>query len=519
MDWTLDTRHSSVLLRSLLAVALAAAVAGCRDSETCEDTSEGCTPPPEEPGRYLVVTQSDAWYSSKGVERRPRDFTAKPVELIADGAGAPVSYPATVVEPGKVRFEAPPGTYLLKDSSTQFILTSSRTVDLSQRRIGRADRGGTLVESPNGNPADLVVSGMEPAPAFPFTTSLSFASLELEESGSFSSFFLAPGETFVLDSDAEYFSDWGSIPRFDPAQDVTAWVLQRMTHDAGTPSGATRTWTYRNIVRAAALRPFSFEGGTLRISASLQPLPQQQVRFDLRRDEFNALRVASTTSSTGATTSFTLYPLLKDPQDGVVDTSISPLLSFSPPSNEPQTPLAREFSYGNPYPSPWEPLALFSLTYSFTSTNHDGSRSVRGMEFFLQYESPGTLASAPIRPRISLPRDIKVDGTLAQTARILGTATPVVTWEPPALGTVTGYVVRIERLPKGASSLEIAARIYTGPDDRSVRLPPGVLTSGHEYLVRISAIHAPGVRPELAGRALAIPHSSATSSSSLLTLP
>lgn len=427
-----------------------------------------------------------------------------------------------MVQPGKVQFDAPPGTYLLKDSSIQYILTSSRMLDLSRRRFGRPDRGGDLVQSPSGHPADINVSGLEPARASPFSTSLHFTSLDIEESGSF--FLtspLAPGQTSVVDPTAEYSSEWGSIPRFSPAQGTTAWVLQRTVREAETPADATEPWRYRTIVRSAALEPFSFDGEVFRIQATLQPTPQQQVRFDLRRDEFAAQREDSATGSSSASLSVLLYPWLNHPRDGSIDFSTSSLLFFSPPRNEPQTPLVRELSFGNPYPSPWEPLALFSLSYGFTITNHDASRSLPAAESFVVFEPLSSLSADPVRPRVSLPRDIRVDGVPAQTARILGSATPVVSWAPPTLGPVTGYMVVIQHYPASASVLRTVARIYTGPDpdDRSVRVPPGVLSSGNEYFVRVSAIYAPGVTPELSGRSTAVPYGTATSFSSLLTVP
>lgn len=99
MGWIPHKLRFSSLRWSLLAVALAAAVTSCRDSG--DDTSEACAPPPEESGKYLVVTQIDAYYTSKGIECRPRDFNVMPVELIADGAGAPVSFPPLWCNPAR----------------------------------------------------------------------------------------------------------------------------------------------------------------------------------------------------------------------------------------------------------------------------------------------------------------------------------------------------------------------------------------------------------------------------------
>ena len=515
MAWPTACR-SSTLLPSLLAVTLSTLLTGCPGEDKCGDPpGNSCNPPPEETG--LVLTQQDAYYTRKGVERRPRDFGALPAEVIPAEGGAPVS--GTVVEPGRIRFNVPPGTYLLKNSPTQYIVTSARELDLSSRRMGRPDRGGNPVPAQPSHPASLNISGLEPVSASS-SPLLYFNSLDLEESGSFFTLANLPaGQTTLVDPNAEYFSDWGSIARFDPAQGDSAWVLQHVERDAGTPEGASRPWTYSAVTRAARLDPFSFNGETMNIQATLQPLPTQQLRFDLRRDEFDALRLASTQGSPTSNLLLDLYPVLKDPQEGWIDFATGSLLSFFPPRNDAQTPLVREFTYANPYPSPWEPVAQFMVTYSFAITKHDGSRSIRTSESFFTFEPASNLASTPVRPQVSMARDFKVDGQPAQTARVLGTLTPLVTWEPPAVGTATAYTLRIDSSTPGTSTLSLVTRFYTGPDERSVRLPPGVLKAGTDYVLRITAHHAPGRTPEQAWFSTSIPYASAATVSSLLTTP
>ncbi|MDC0709467.1 hypothetical protein POL68_13430 [Stigmatella sp. ncwal1] len=84
----------------------------------------------------------------------------------------------------------------------------------------------------------------------------------------------------------------------------------------------------------------------------------------------------------------------------------------------------RELSYGNPYPATWDAIAQFSSTYSFHVTNHDGSQTYLASESFNSTEAVSDLTSTPVRPRISLPREFKVDGILATTPRLLDSAPP-----------------------------------------------------------------------------------------------
>jgi hypothetical protein len=553
-----------------LAVALAVGTVGCHGSDKCEDDPESCNPPPSDsedsgtpdsgtadsgtpdsgtpdsgtvdsgtpdsgtadsgtpdsgtadsgtvdPNKSIVLTTIDTYYNRKGVELVPRDFNASPVTLVKDDGGTPIS--GTVLEPGKVRFDVPPGTYLMKLSNTGYAQVSWRSVDLSLRRFGRPNRGGQTFPSPA--PASLNLTGLEPAadPFWPYFSLLNFNSLDIEDTGPLNlQEDLNAGQTFLMTTEVEYESLYGDIPRFDAAQGDTAWVTQSLAHDGGVTTDGGSPTQYDALVRAAHVDPFDFDGGTFSLQATLQPAPQQPLHFDWRRDEFNALRIASTGSPSSNATLY-VYPALKSAQEGWIDYSVGELLSFFPRGNEAQTPLVKDFMFGNPYPAPWEPVAEFTNTYSFNALKHDGSRSIRTSESFITFEPVSNLTSTPVRPHVSLAQNFKVDGTSATTPRILPTTTPLVTWDAPAIGTATGYTLLISRINPTGNFLQTAARIYTGPDERSVRLPPGLLTAGNDYVLRLTARYVPGVRTERVWFTFVVPSSDATTSSGVLTVP
>jgi hypothetical protein len=494
--------------------------AGTPDSGTPDSgTPDSGTPDSGtvDPNASLLLTKIDAFYTRNGIEHRPRNFTESPAQLFLLDGGTPVT--GTVLEPGRVRFDVPPGTYLIKNTNTQYLLVSWRSVDISARRYGRPDRGEVFFPVPA--PASLNLSGLEPDtdPFWPNYSSLSFHSLDVEDSGSF--FLqqeLTEGQTSLVTTEAEYYSDYGDIPLFDPAQGDTAWMVQSIERDAGVEPDGGAPVAYTSLVRAAHLNPFAFDGGTFSVQATLQPAPQQTLRFDWRREEFNALRIASATGALSVSGFFDVFPTLRTTQDGWIDFSVNSMLRFAARINDVQAPLVKELSYGNPYPLPWEPVAQFTNLYSFNVTNHDRSRTIRTNESFTTIEAVSDLASVPVRPRVSLARDFKVDGIPATTPQILGTATPLVTWEPPALGTATGYVLQIARYNPEFGIITSVARIYLGPDDRSVRLPPGVLTSGNDYVLRLTTQHAPGLGPERGWFTFVAPFSSAITGSALLTM-
>jgi hypothetical protein len=471
-------------------------------------------------GDFLVLKDGITYYTRTGIEPRPTDFSTTAPQLILDDGGTPVFLPGTVTQPGTVRFDVPPGTYLIKHSNGLYVQTAQRTVDMGYRRSGRPDRGGNPVPVTSRYPATLNLSGLQPAMGG-YETSFSFYSTDLEEVGNLSlSLPWGEGKTTLADYDARYFSNYGSIPRFDPALQDSAWILQAQGRDAGTPAGASTPWVYSTVVAAAHLEPFSFTGdGPISIKATLAPSPQRDITFDWRRDEFAALR--SVSASSGSTTGWVeVYPGLHDARDGWIDYTFAAMLSFYPPRDEPQTPLVRTLSHGTAYPTNWEPTADFVLSYGISIPNHDGSRTTLSEERFEVGVPTSTLASRPIQPVISLPRNLQVDGQPAFPSRILGSATPLLTWEAPALGKPSRYMLWIHRLnPAPRTTTTIVARIHLDADQRSLRIPPGVFLSGETYLLRFMVSSEEGPPGVMAPRRFTLPYASAQTVSGLLTVP
>ncbi|AKJ08073.1 hypothetical protein ATI61_107508 [Archangium gephyra] len=475
-------------------------------------------------GDFLVLKDGITYYSRKGIEPRPADFSTSPPQLILDDGGTPVFLPGTVTQPGTVRFDVPPGSYLIKHSNLIYVQTARRTVDLGYLRAGRPDRGGNPVPSTSAYPATLELSGLQPLHLDPpyANNSFSFYSMDLEEVGTFTlSATLSRGQTGLTDPNARYYTNYGSIPRYDPAQQDSAWLLQTEGRDAGAPEGAIDPWAYQTVVAAAHLNPFSFTGeGPLTIKATLAPSPQRDLTFDWRRDEFAALRSASA-SSTSTSGLVEVYPGLQHARDGWIDYEVAAMLSFSPPSDDPQTPLVRTLTHGTAYPTDWEPITQVTQAYDISLSNHDGSRTILSEEAFEAWGPASALASRPIQPLISLPRDFQVDGQPALPPRILASATPRLTWEAPALGSPSHYVLLIGRLnPLPRNFTSTVARIYLDADQRSVRIPPGVLLSGQTYLLRLTAFTREGSSPEvMAPRYFNLPFGTAQTTSGLLTVP
>lgn len=113
----------------------------------------------------------------------------------------------------------------------------------------------------------------------------------------------------------------------------------------------------------------------------------------------------------------------------------------------------------------------------------------------------GTLAQGMVRPRISLPQGLVVDGQDAQTEGLRLSKTPTVRWRAPRIGQPAFYmlhVIRIATLPNRGTSTNTAARFVT--TDAEVKIPEGVLLPGAQYFFEVIAFAGSDIDPKTAPR-------------------
>ena len=79
-----------------------------------------------------------------------------------------------------------------------------------------------------------------------------------------------------MTTEAEYVSNYGNVPRFDPAQGDSAWVVQSQQRDAGVEPGGGAPVAYSSLVRAAHLSPFEFNGGVFTVEATCSRRPSRR---------------------------------------------------------------------------------------------------------------------------------------------------------------------------------------------------------------------------------------------------
>ncbi|WP_242346836.1 hypothetical protein [Anaeromyxobacter terrae] len=108
-------------------------------------------------------------------------------------------------------------------------------------------------------------------------------------------------------------------------------------------------------------------------------------------------------------------------------------------------------------------------------------------------------AAGPISPAVTPVRAPRLNGANAFVAAAGVGPTPVLSWEAPAQGEPTSYLVLLYRLDLasgGTTRLRRVASLHT--TQPAIRIPWGVLEYGSTYTARISALRVPGAQVETA---------------------
>lgn len=163
------------------------------------------------------------------------------------------------------------------------------------------------------------------------------------------------------------------------------------------------------------------------------------------------------------------------------------------------TPQVADFDLGeipikNPFPSTWDTF-LYSYTSYKISHSLPGTTTPRDFSAFLGVET-SSLPSAtdPLRPLVTPVRNPRIEGVDLLTNQSGVGLTPKLSWQAPAVGSPSVYVVDIYWI----FSSGLHTRAYLGPrlftNSTSMQLPPDVLRTGLTYVFRVSAIQCGNTR-------------------------
>ncbi|WP_126933405.1 hypothetical protein [Corallococcus sp. AB018] len=476
------------------------------------------------PDTSVLVTADSRFHASTGVTVVPQDLSTRDLELLVpDPSGVGFDRRSGTPVPGGMRFENIPDGEFFVRSNHLYYLTRERRFDLGVNRVGRPD----AVYSPvTYTPVTADLSQMDPWQDYESISSpgtlfqVVSGDVDLAASLDFTAWPSA-GTTSHQDPDAFLTGFTGyPLPVLDPAKGDRVYVNQLNAVPSGTlPSGAPMAYT--TVTSSQHLPSFAFtpDGTTpLSLTSSLQPTPRSEFSMEWRLSEFTRWRADVNPDSTLSLPIFQVLPVPHGLEDGWVGYQ-GELLNLTLPRGE-NGVITRRMAFGNPYPASWGVLGYATYTFRAGAPVVVGARGHYPTGSITVVDRLEHFIAGPIVPKISPPREVRIDGLDAYVSRSVGTTQPVVSWRQPVLGTPQAYSVTLTKLTD--SSVTPPAKRFYVPGDRTyLRLPPNALEPASTYFLRVTADGSPGFEPWRAPSISMerLPGSSASTFSAAFTTP
>jgi hypothetical protein len=403
--------------------------------------------------------------------------------LVPDGEGF-ITYPGELAADGTFHVPGvPDGLFYLRvgpSNSPQgaYLVTSARKLDLSTLAPGRPDLAPTTKPTPLLLTADgLVPEGLN--------GELIFQSLDGVTSGLFNKAWMNKSGAPVTDLPFDGTDTGLALPLIQASKGDVAHVFETRFHALYGGAG------YLALTRSLDVGTMEMvDGAPTTITGTLHEAPKKSLSVSWKGTEFVAL-LAEVNPSSILEKSLMRFDIRANPAGpglwvGEQGTQALAHGTFSPADVDGQ------LTYGNPFPSSWNEVAVVSVTYRVPAASPDKGTYAGGQArvgFALPVEA---LGSAPIAPRLRPPGLLTLDGKDIRAELNGGvSATPVIAWQKPILGTPKGYRVTVV----GVLDSGGAGRLATFRTKKtSLRLPPGLLEAGQHFALIVTAYD--GVDPD-----------------------
>ncbi len=473
-------------------------------------------PEPEPVGRSIVGLRGVEWRSlGGGVEKVPDDLDAAVVQAhCPDGEGWTIVPGHGEPDGSFVIAGAPEGHCWVRidrwgggeePPQNEYLWTDAATIDLASARAMRRE---TRV-APEATVLRIEADGFEP-----WVPGDHVVGAVVPNVG----FFQYNSQSF--EGSVEGLPDEGGTEATALTYDLGALSGFLLDGDAGDRLSFTQ-WAVREnaegIAYAAPFRgfesePVTIEGGeTVDVRGTLEELPTTSYRVHWAIPAFDGLAAAMHERATPIARGFALQASHGTTADEwLEDTLPTEAFGLIDPSVFDTDALVDlgEFEIGVPY---GEEL-LFDWYESFFVTTLPWPNGIE-TEVFLtagRFSDEFPTADEPARPLVGPVRSIRVAGL--DTTEIqpgVGLA-PLVSWEPPALGSPTSYEIHV--IEPGPGDMPIGgfwrtiARLVVPADVTEIRLPADVLREGGHYALLVRAVASDGQQVRTAPLRRALPH-------------
>jgi hypothetical protein len=252
---------------------------------------------------------------------------------------------------------------------------------------------------------------------------------------------------------------------------------------------------YRRVTRAYLPGPFTMiDGEPTALDGAFVEVPQtSSFAFDWDRSSFDTvLRAGAPLDETLVYPQLTVHTLPEAADRGIYFDSAD-LLSVRPGWTDDLSSLAVTLDHGDPYPAEWTRLVTASHTsYRYIGVGDAIPRPIYS-QLFVELDRADVSAEAPITPLVGPVLQPRIDGRDAFGPLDGVGDAPAISWQPPAVGTASGYAVLIAELHDDAGSTAIRGVARFRTTATTLALPPGTLEDGSTYIFYIAALSTPGI--------------------------
>ena len=188
----------------------------------------------------------------------------------------------------------------------------------------------------------------------------------------------------------------------------------------------------------------------------------------------------------------------------------NPELAFAPVSIDLER-AQYEVSFLDAFPQEWRRVMMFSTG---AMVSYGTAENPTLHPFLIQrYDTLDDVPTgAPLAPRLGAPRNLRVNGAPASGTLTGIGRSPVVSWDPPALGTPTRYFVELLTYAPGRNLSSTGKYLITGGTE--LRLPAEVVPTDSGFVIKVVATRNAGTRSPYEGE---LPLDLAEAATGLLT--
>ena len=437
------------------------------------------------PLRIVTGLYSFTYHQDNATTLQPQDLSATPISvLVPYASGGFDTLTGVGHEDGTFSIaNVPVGYYWLKFGRS-YLWTNSDNVEWVFDTYGRAD-----AVYPGTQPTNLSMSatGLN---AWQGTDELFWT--VPNQGFTYSTYGIAgilnapnPGDTALSNYTMEFVQN--GFPLLDATKGDQAYLTQLTTRTAAGQA-------YRALGKAFYLPPTTMtDGATTTANGGFLDIPQtSSLHLAWKRSALAAMTSSVNPNATVVQTEFGLWLSPLGTNVGIPGDAFQ-LFTYDSGDVNATTDLdLGDLPYGNPFPSTWTPLAETYFVWSIPYLAPGATTPVNLLRSAYTATTTMPTAAAPISPLLSPVQNPRINGkTLFQNQLGVGTS-PTLSWDNPATGAPTGYVVSVYLLQNNGGASAFGPRYVFRTAARSFTVPPGVMASGSTYVITISAVKNPG---------------------------